>query len=150
MSSDDIVPPLLIFAGGVGLLIWGIFIRTGKSRYWWAVPYYAAGQEPFVALPGGLFLLFMLVGAFAPAQLKQAFMFIAFGCGLSALVFLILKPRFLKPEWLQWLEDHHKEHIPLLRQEARQMGANQWARRVKTQAGLEQWVEEVLHKHGLA
>jgi hypothetical protein len=129
------------------LLTFGVLVRAGEVRYWWAVPYYAAGQEPFIALPGGLSCLFLFIAMVLPSQ--SVFLYLAIGCGLLALVFLILKPRFLKPEWLQWLEDHHKEHIPILRREARQMGAFQWARRVKTQAGLEQWVEEVLRGHGL-
>ena len=151
MNSDDILPLLLLLVGSVMSLTFGVLIRTGRVRYWWAMPgnYYAYAQGPFVALPIGLCLLFMLIGALSPARLKLPFVFIAGGCGLSALIFLAVQPRFLKPNWLQWLEGHHKEHLALLQHEAEQMGHFQWARRVKTQAGLEQWVEEVLRKHGL-
>jgi hypothetical protein len=147
--NGNVLPLLLLLMGSVISLTFGVLVRIGGVRYWWAVPYYAAGQEPFVSLPIGLFLLFTFIGVLSPARLKLFFVSIAIGCGLSVLIFLAVQPRFLKPEWLQWLEDNHKEHVPLLRREARQMGAFQWARRVKTQAGLEQWVGEVLHKHGL-
>jgi drug/metabolite transporter superfamily protein YnfA len=135
---------------GSGLLLFGVLIRLGKIRYWWASPYYAAGQEPFVTLPAGLMLSLWAIATLFPQQEARRTLFIiGGGFVVLAMVFLLVQPRFLKPAWLQWLEDNHKRHIPILRKEAREMGVFQWAGRVRTQAGLEQWVKEVKHKHNL-
>jgi hypothetical protein len=60
----------------------------------------------------------------------------------------MIRPRWLVPPWLRWLEDNHKDILGLLKNEARKMGGNEWNRRVRTQEALEAWVEEVRRKHG--
>ena len=89
-------------------------------------------------------LLTWATAVLLPQEWNRLLLYIGIGFGMLALVFLILKPRFLKPYWLQWLEDNHKKDMSLLRKEARRMGASQWAYYVRTQADLEPWVEEVL------
>ena len=144
MSQDNLLVIGCMLSAGFVLVVFGVLVRTGRIRYWWASPYYAAGQEPYVSLPGGLFFLVVAIAALFPAKMKPFFLVMAIACIFSALVFLIAKPCFLKPQWLQWLEDNHKQDIPLLRKNARAMGHFQWARRVETQAGLEKWVDDVL------
>jgi hypothetical protein len=39
--------------------------------------------------------------------------------------------------------------MPILVNEAREMGLEAWQERVKTREGLEEWVTEVRRKHGL-
>lgn len=134
---------------GGGLLTYGILVRQGRLKHWWALPYYKAGQGPFVPMPGGLTLLFWAVAMLLPQRWAMLLVYIGLGFGALALVFVIIQPRFLKPAWLQWLEDNHKKNIALLRKEARETGISQWAKRVQTQADLEQWVKEVQRKHGL-
>lgn len=147
MTKDQIIAFCLMGLVGSGLLVYGILIRMEKIKYWWAIPYYAAGQEVFVAIPGGLTLLAWAIGVLLPEVWNRLLLYIGIGFGMLALIFLIFKPRFLKPAWLQWLEDNHEKDIPLLRKEARRMGASQWAYYVRTQADLERWVSEVLRKH---
>lgn len=67
-------------------------------------------------------------------------------------VFLIVvfQPKWLKPQWVQWLEENHGDVLELIIEEARQASDwRDWADRVSTQEGLEDWVTEVRRKHRL-
>ena len=64
-----------------------------------------------------------------------------FGVMPFALVFAIWKPRWLKPDWLIWLEDKYGTNIvEYLLEQAR--NDKTWEQRVSTQEGLEAWAKE--------
>ena len=63
------------------------------------------------------------------------------------LVTLVWQPTWLKPAWLQWLEANYGPGLEKMFKKARQMGPSQWEAQVKTQAGLEQWANEVARKN---
>jgi hypothetical protein len=67
---------------------------------------------------------------------------------LIAIIISFLKPNFLKPYWLRWLEDNYGHVLELMFEEARQMGGRNWEMQVKTQAELETWADSVAAKHG--
>jgi hypothetical protein len=63
-------------------------------------------------------------------------------------VFLIWQPKWLKPHWLQWLEDNYGHVLDDMLAEARRMGQWNWEARVKTQANLEYWADTIAQKQG--
>ena len=63
------------------------------------------------------------------------------------MVTLIWQPVWLKPAWLQWLEANYGPVMEKLFKKARQMGVSQWEAEVKTQAGLEQWADNIARKN---
>lgn len=69
---------------------------------------------------------------------------------LVMLLLAIWPPRWSKPKWLQWLEKEHDDIKALLWEDARTRGKWEWQQQVRTQEGLEAWVEEVRGKHGMA
>jgi hypothetical protein len=69
-----------------------------------------------------------------------------FGAILFAFVFMFWKPRWLKPDWLLWLEDHYDQStIDFMFDQARQ--DKSWSRRISTQEGLEAWAREMEQKY---
>jgi hypothetical protein len=63
------------------------------------------------------------------------------------LLTLVWQPVWLKPAWLQWLEANYKPVLEKMFKAARKMGVSQWEAQVKTQAGLEQWADDLARKH---
>ena len=62
------------FMGLVGSvsLVYGILIRLEKIKCWWAIPYYAAGQEVFVAIPVGADASYLGDCCIASPRVEQA------------------------------------------------------------------------------
>jgi hypothetical protein len=135
---------------GIAMIVAGIRIRKGlDDRSWWLTSVVFSGQAPFVMIPSGIALILLAVGAFAPWDwLQSLFLGACLILGLVAVVFWGVRPRFLKPEWLRWLEDDHRDILPTLRREALHVG-NHWADHTRTRPDMEQWVAEVRRKHGL-
>lgn len=61
---------------------------------------------------------------------------------------LVWPPRWLKPAWLQWMEDNYGHVLEEMFAEARQMGAHTWEAQVRTRADLEKWADSVAQRHG--
>jgi hypothetical protein len=73
-------------------------------------------------------------------------------CAIWSSIFLglvlgIWRPGWALPDWYRWLKENHGEILPLLREKAQEMAPRAWQARVRTQEGLEQWVEEVRQRH---
>jgi MFS family permease len=142
----------MIAMGGVGIamIVARIRIRKGlDDRSWWMTSVVLSGQAPFVMIPSGIALTLLAVGAFAPWDWLQS-LFLGAGLisSLVAAIFWGVRPRFLKPEWLRWLEDDHRNILLILRREALHVGSHR-ADRTRTRPDMEQWVAEVRRKHGL-
>lgn len=56
--------------------------------------------------------------------------------------------KYLKPGWLRWLEQNHKDIIPFLQAEIQEMGPDVWDKRINTKEELEAWVYEVKKRWG--
>ena len=105
----------------------------------------------YAMMPWGLFFLalppiFLWAGENALDEGPSASVF--FGLAGLAIVSLIWQPRWLKPYWLRWLEEHYGHVLEEMFEEARQMGAYEWEAQVRTQADLEQWADRVAQQHG--
>jgi hypothetical protein len=146
---------LLLFGiPGTVFLTYGILIRLGILKYWFIARYIPGAFPavlPYAIIPGGIGFTIIALAAFFPGPEKTRNVF---GIG-TAVVFLGLvvatfRPGFLKPKWLRWLESRYTHlTINLLVEEARKLGWWEWQKRVWTQEGLEQWVEETLRKRGV-
>ncbi len=150
--------PFILLTVGLFLLIKGIRLRMGYEKWRYFSSWARANSAGWMALPGGL-VLTMWGLAFVPGMLFGVNATTA-GLGLLILIsslviffvgllFTFVQPNFLKPQWLIWLDNEHKDIMPLLQREAQEMGLSIWEGRVKTQEDLEQWVAEVRRKHGL-
>ncbi len=122
-------------------------------KRWWII--YSTPLTPigwfYLAIPLSIvFFAWGFVFLIPDVQSRQkAFLYIGFFGFIPAIIIAIIRPRWLVPPWLRWLEDNHGDIIDLLRDEARQMGGREWDRQISTQKGLEQWVAEVRRKHRL-
>ena len=133
-------------------LLVGVLVHTGVFKGWWLI-----NSTPVT--PIGIFyalipssLLFLILGVLiklplTPEKRGDMAMYILTPLMIVILVLATWQPRWLKPKWLRWLEDNHNALLPLLREDAKRMGARKWEKRVNTQEGLENWVEEVRRKN---
>ncbi len=105
----------------------------------------------YAMMPSGIFflsfpLIFLWAGEDAIDKMPSAAVF--FGLMLLIVVSLVWQPRWLKPAWLQWLEDNYGHVMEEMFEEARQMGRDNWEAQVETEADLEHWADSVAQKHG--
>lgn len=150
MNSEDIFPVCFLLIGGLGPLILGILIWTGYTKTWFVI------ERVPVILPtafynGSLVFLGLIPIIIVVVLLTETFV-LCFSVPLLmalAIVLAIWQPKWIQPAWYRWLEENHEEIIPILKEDVRRTGPREWQRRVATQEGLEQWVEEVKRKHGL-
>jgi hypothetical protein len=150
--------PIHFLAGpfvGLVLLGYGIAIRIGYSKKWFLrkpVAVYGPKNLEYAMIPLGLGWI-ILTGSLWISQMANnmvicvlAFLF------LVVIAFIWFPPRWIKPQWVQKLEDSGY-NIDLLRKEAHQFakqGQRQmWLERVKAQKGIEEWAREVYDKRGL-
>lgn len=148
---------LFLFGGCLGgmsilFLTWGILLRMGYLRASYAVKGNPVFASP--ALLHSLIFLGLAAGALAilplfPKEVRSDLVTFLYGpLFISIFIFAIWQPRWLKPAWLRWMEDNHKDIIEILWEEVRKEG-HSWERRVRTQEQLEAWVAEVRRKHRL-
>ena len=143
-----------IFANIIGLALFGLGLaaRLGYLKRMF-IRERATGafsrNTAYALMPAGLFLL-----SFYPISLWNedgpmgdplalAVLAVLF---VLPLVTLVWQPTWLKPAWLQWLEAHYGPVLEKMFKAARQMGIPQWEAQVKTQAGLEQWADDLARK----
>lgn len=152
ITEDRLQYFVILLSISIGLLWAGISIRIGKYKAWWLikstpiVPLAAA----YLGIPLGITFLVWASIAFFPDVETRRNIFVYYG-GSSFIVacFLaLLRPRWLAPKWLLWLEDNQADLLDMLNREAWRMGAQAWQARVRTQVDLEDWVAEVRRKYG--
>ena len=56
-------------------------------------------------------------------------------------------PRWLVPRWLRWLEDEYIYCLDILIEEARKMNRWQWEAKVRTQEGMQAWVNRAIDEN---
>jgi len=64
-----------------------------------------------------------------------------------AFVLAIWRPKWIKPKWVNWLEENYSDKIDILIKDARK-NPESWKVRVATQEGLEVWAREVAGEPG--
>lgn len=146
----------LLFLGlAFFFLEFAIQIQTGKSKAWFlqkSYPVLLPKAIVFAMIPMGMVWLFGAVIVWIPEKAirGQAFLYGAMPIFFVGILLAMIQPKWLLPKWYRWLVENHQDILPLLEEEARQLGSkDEWERRAATQKSLEQWVVEVRHKHGL-
>ena len=147
---------ILVFVGGFGglLLVIGILIRLGIWRAIYAVkgyPVYMPRELVLVGIPMALTVLSIGLIPILPIAKENrgdVITYVTAPLLIMTYILAIRQPWWLKPAWLRWLEKEHGDIIHLLWEDVRQDRWG-WEQRVRTQAGLEEWVAEVRRKHGL-
>ncbi|MCB8944947.1 MAG: hypothetical protein H6658_14450 [Ardenticatenaceae bacterium] len=102
----------------------------------------------YLALPGAL--TFLLMGlALSPIVLDELKLTVLM-VGIAA-PFILAWPasKYLKPKWLRWLEQNHKDIIPFLQAEIQEMGPEIWDKQINTKEELESWVNQVKQRRGI-
>ena len=149
---DDTTTWLLIFGvPGAASLTYGILMRVGVLKYWFIakyIPGFFPAVLPYTTIPAGLGFIIIALAAFFPDPEANWNVSLIGGVVIFAgFVVGTFRPSFLKPRWLRWLESTYPSPtINFLIKEARKLGWWEWQKRVWTQQGLEQWIDEVLRK----
>ena len=133
----------------LGILLLGIGIRRLKkpvSAWFFAkTPYTVVGA--WGGIPLGLAALLWGI-AFSPF-VTQASARLLLPIGLViGLIGPFIMYIFFKPAWLKWLTQEHRAILPILENEALEMGYNALDRRLKSRQDLEGWIAEVRRKYG--
>lgn len=152
ITESDLFVILLCFIIGTGFLILGIAVRAGIIKRWWLMKSTPITPISFayIAIPTALLLFVipvLIVFISNPTVRGTVFVYLICPILITIIALTLWQPRWLKPKWLRWLEDNHNALLPLLREDAKRMGARKWEKRVNTQEGLENWVEEVRRKN---
>lgn len=155
MSTELVCIVSSLIVGGVIGIIFGIWTRLGKNRAWYLVPNY------YILLPKGghyalpiMGLMFVILGISLlmpePELVRKVWAVGVFPLGIISFLVIVFQPKWFKPKWVQWLEENHGDILDFLIEEARQTPDwRDWAKQLSTQEGLEEWVAEIRHKHGL-
>lgn len=155
MRLDHYFSLILCWAVPFAFGVWWVLMKLGHDKRWFVMPGYYISRNFYFALPpfliGFLFVILgaVLVGQDPNSKIGLYVFFVAFGFYGLAFVFAYLEPDWLAPAWYRWLKREHGHILPLLAQEAQQLGRAEWLKRVQTQADMEKWIAEVRRKHGL-
>lgn len=85
-----------------------------------------------------------------PTLVRIVWFYGVFPVGFLSVLIVVFQPKWFKPAWVRWLEENHGDILEILIEEARKTPDwRDWGKRVSTQEGLEEWVEEVKRKRGL-
>ncbi len=139
---------------GIGFIVLGMQIRSGKQKTWFlqkSYPVLAPKAFVFALIPAGIAFLFAAFTALLPDMETRgkAFVYGSMPIFVIALALAMWQPGWLLPQWYRWLLHEHGDIIHLLEEEARGLGGKEeWERRAGTQESLEAWVTEVQRKHG--
>jgi len=151
MDTERILVALALIAVGLMIGIQGLRTRLGKNRAWYLVRnyYVLLPKGGHYALPiGGLMIILVGVSLLIPPELgRKILLFGAFPVGFLSVLIVVFQPKWFKPAWVRWLEENHGDILEILIEEARKTPDwRDWGKRVSTQEGLEEWVEEVKRK----
>jgi hypothetical protein len=141
-------------AFGVGLFGVGMFllVRTGIFKSWLilkTLPGLMSARMFYAAFPIGLgFLLLSFLPLHPYYDLnRQPFttlvLLFTWGGPLLGFWFMYRPPGWLQPKWVLWLEQEYGYCLFILIEEAQKMNRWVWESRVRTQTGLQVWIDEV-------
>ncbi len=140
----------ILFVMGIIPLLHGTWLLLGNSKGWYFARHSRAGGV-YAEIPWGIAFLLLTLSTLINPKVAETFFIveIALGIGVMGVIFSIVRPSFLKPKWLKWLERNHSTMMSILVQDANKMGLDMWQNKIKTQKDLETWVADVRREHGL-
>lgn len=128
--------------------------RTGLIKSWYILaplPGLLSGSMVYGSLFWGLGFAAMAVVDRLPAKTLDAraarIFFVLMFFVVLGFVFTVWQPSWMKPRWVRWLEYEYGYCLDILIAEARLMGRWTWEAQVRTRAGMERWVRDVMAMH---
>ncbi|MDA0244542.1 MAG: hypothetical protein OT477_14080 [Chloroflexi bacterium] len=146
----------MIFAAlGMGLLSMGMFllVKTGIFKSWFVLktlPGLFSARMFYMALPLGLSFMGLAILPALPNYVPDEMPYtlfaivIVFGGPIVGFWFMGHPPKWLAPQWLQWLEQEYGYCVDILLEEAQKMNRWAWEAQVRTQEGMQVWIDEVV------
>jgi len=152
MGSNTYYISLGLIILSVPFLVYGLRVQFGRYKRWYlheGDPVYSPKEMFYVYIPISLVIVILGIALILPTyELRQAaFFLVDLPLIIATSLLLFWLPNWIKPAWVRWLEKNHGDILLLLLREARI--TSNWEQRVATQEGLEAWVAEVRHNHGL-
>jgi len=147
-----------IFCGVSGFIVlgFGLHIRLGGAKAWYltkGVPILMpiAIRNMMIPMGIGMILMELAVSDLFPLveQRQFVFFYVVMPVCIIGAILGVWNPRFLRPQWLVYLEDTYGPAMWVLLEDARQ-NAPEWIIQTETQEGLEAWAEETYQRLGLA
>lgn len=139
---------------GLFFLLIGSVARAGKFKAFvlvQGIPVLMPSALKNMGIPLGItFIVWGIVWSDLVPDIKtgnQLFNWLVIPLMLISAVLGVWNPRWLWPQWLNYLENEYGSVMWKLLDEARK-DVPGWSRRVRTQAGLEEWAEETRKKLG--
>jgi hypothetical protein len=141
----------IMFLGGARLflIVIGGGIRLGYGRRWYLGPddpIFYPKPGVYGSVPLGLSFWCILLVLVLPEPWQTFATWAAFSFAGLCILLVGLQPRWVKPQWVRWLEEENDDILDRLIQEAR--WTKDWEKRIAIQEGLEAWVAEVREKWG--
>lgn len=137
-----------------GIIPIGLFllIRLSVFKSWFilkTLPGLLSARMFFAALPIGIGLLGIMILPAFPGYSPDKFSFtllsgiFVIGGPLIGFWFMYHPPKWVKPSWLQWLEQEYGYCLSILIEEAQKMNRWAWEAQVRTQSGMQAWIDDV-------
>lgn len=147
----DLPFAIIFLIAGIGFLFGAIHAKRGGSKFMFMLETnpVAPVDGVYAAIPFGIGAILVSIGAvIADVYITRWLFGIGLGGGIFfGFILMAWKPRWLKPDWLLWLEDRYgASMLEFMFDQARKEGRS-WGRRVATQEGLERWAEEMEQKY---
>jgi hypothetical protein len=139
---------LSLFMFAIGIFTIGIGLRRLKKPFsaWLLAktPYTLVGAWGGIPLGLGALLWGIAFSSFVTQSWARLLLPVGLIIGLAGPFIMYI---FFKPAWLKWLQREHGSVLPILENEAWEIGYNTLDRRINSQQDLEEWVAEVRRKH---
>lgn len=150
---------LISFGVGAFFFGYGMYIRLGRSKQYFLKEesgLLGADTYHFFPLVGGIFMVLAVIALAGDVEMRQNLVLYLLAPSLIAAFLIgVSRPSWLKPRWLQQLEQNHPDIYPTLREIAREeIGddrekAREWSKRMDTERGRNEWVAEVRQRKGM-
>ncbi len=136
---------------GVGIVGVGIFVivKLGLIKSWFilkTLPGLLSARMIYAAFPFGLSFLLAYLIASQPNYDGRTSNLMTFALLVGPIFgfwFMYRPPRWIKPNWLQWLEQEYGYCLPILIEEAQKMNRWTWEAKVRTRAGMQEWIDDI-------
>jgi hypothetical protein len=138
-----------VAALGAAFLSLFLLIRLGLYKSWFVtktLPGHISARMFYSTFPLGIEFLFWSILPILPGydnrnwDIWDAVFFILL---LLPLYFLWRPPQWVVPAWVKWIEKEYGYCLDILAEEGQQMGRWEWESQVRTQEGMQVWIDDV-------
>jgi hypothetical protein len=139
-------PALYVGLVGIGMFV---VVRLGIIKSWFilkTLPGLLSGRMMYAMFAFGIsFILSHLVASqpnYNGREPNLLILVLLIG-PVFGFWFMYHPPRWIKPNWLQWLEQEYGYCLSILIEEAQKMNRWAWEVQVRTRAGMQAWIDDV-------